>query len=276
MKKIDPPTIDHRALFDQCVGQTRPTSARQLLEGQGDAIEAAGVAFATSAGAASLHTLKAISLTVEADELVRPMYDLRLVNKSGVGRWAYEKIKTSQTHCPYCTFGEVYEVDHFMPKYDYRELNICPTNLVPICHPCNHIKLTKPPKSEAEYLLHPYFDQPPDVRWLFAELVYLNGGPVLQFRIELSDDYGPIAARLHYHFGTLELDRRFKERSTRVLVEIEDHMTNSFPSLGAAGMKQFFLDESERYFRVHRNCLEAAAYLAAAQNDAFCAGNFKN
>lgn len=119
-----------------------------------------------------------------------------------------------------------------MAKTDYREINICPANLLPICHPCNHIKLAGPPEAADRYLLHPYFDTLPNIRWLFADLDFESGGPVLTYRVLLDVEvYGNLAGRLSYHFEKLQLDRRFQERASKVLVEIESDMADKFELL---------------------------------------------
>ncbi|MER8402044.1 HNH endonuclease [Mesorhizobium sp. M0751] len=243
----------------------------------GDQIVGAGAIFVGAAAGGGLAGVAPIDLTAPEEKLVRPLYDNRLVDKEGRGRWAYDVIRNSARYCPYCTFGEVYEVDHFLPKMDYRELNICPANLVPICHACNHIKLAEQPQAADRYLLHPYFDALPAIRWLFAELGYEAGGPVLHYRVALDAEiYGNLAGRLAYHFGALELNRRFRERASRVLVEIESDLAEKSALLGSQGMADHFRSESDRHFGRHGNSLEAAGYLAAAESEPFCAGNLQN
>lgn len=277
MLSLTAPAIDHRALYDDCIGQSQKAADRAILAAAGDRIEASGTAFSAAATAAGLAGLQPIVLTEDEERLVRPLYANRLVAKTGRGRWAYDRIRNSAKYCPYCSFGEVYEVDHFMPKLDYRELNICPANLVPICHACNHIKLSEPPEADDSYLLHPYYDVLPNIRWLFADLEFESGGPVLRYRVALDTAaYGNLAGRLAYHFEKLELDRRFRERASRVLVEIESDLADHFAVLGLEGMKEHFHAESARRFARHGNSLESAAYEAAALNDEFCAGRFRN
>lgn len=277
MQSLTMPDIDHRDLYEQCVPQTQGEENRAILTALTDRIVAAGVAFSGAAAAQQLFDLDPIALTPAEDSLVRPMYDYRLVQKEGNGRWAYDRIKNAARYCPYCTFGEVYEVDHFLAKTDYREVNICPANLLPICHPCNHIKLASPPEAADRYLLHPYFDNLPNIRWLFADLSFDSGGPVLTFRVLLDAEvYGNLAGRLSYHFEKLQLDRRFQERASKVLVEIESDMADKFETLGAGGMAEHFQSEAERHFLRHGNSLESAGYFAAAANPEYCAGHLIN
>nr|WP_200985160.1 HNH endonuclease signature motif containing protein [Rhizobium rhizogenes]QCL10065.1 HNH endonuclease family protein [Rhizobium rhizogenes] len=277
MLQLSLPPIGHRALYDECVLQTQRNADRQILVGLGDRIQAAGAAFTQAVGDGNLAGMAPIELNDHEDGLVRNLYDSRLVDKDGCGRWAYDKIRNSARFCPYCTFGEVYEVDHFLPKSSFRELNICPTNLVPICHPCNHIKRSELPQQPDAYFLNPYFDLLPSIRWLFADLSFESGGPVLDFRVELDPAlYGNLAGRLSYHFKALALDRRFRNRAANVLVEIESDLADKFEELGAVGMREHFQSESDRHFDRHGNSLEAAAYQATAVNEDFCGGRLKN
>lgn len=277
VRALTAPEINHRSLYDECVGQTQRIADREALLALGDRIEDAGVRYSEAASVGSLAAFFPIALPPHEESLVASLYEKRLLSKAGSGRWAYEKLKSSARHCPFCTFGEVYELDHFLNKATFRELNICPTNLVPICHVCNHIKGTVRPEGPDRYLLHPYFDLLPNIRWLFADMVREAEGPVLTYRIELDTaTYGSLARRLKYHFEKLELSRRFSERSANVLVEIESELVEKLELLGAEGVSAHLESEAHRYFRNHGNCLEAAGYMAAASNQEFCSGHMRS
>lgn len=56
-------------------------------------------------------------------------------------------------NCPYCGFGEISEIDHFLPSSRYPEFSIFTYNLVPACHRCNNLKRTVGGVS-----FHPYYD----------------------------------------------------------------------------------------------------------------------
>jgi 5-methylcytosine-specific restriction endonuclease McrA len=46
----------------------------------------------------------------------------------------------STTSCPYCGFGELKDLDHYLPRSIFGELAIYPNNLIPSCGPCNNAK----------------------------------------------------------------------------------------------------------------------------------------
>lgn len=153
-----------------------------------------------------------------------------------------------------------------------------PINLIPICHPCNHIKLERKPEGPRKYFLHPYFDRlPPSTQWLFADIKYSGNGPVLTYRVGLDPNvHGAVAHRLKYHFRELELDRRFKEASATVLVELEAILDEHLTQFNADQMAAHFKTLGRRHLRLHGNRLEMAAYFAAAGNADYCAGSFRN
>lgn len=156
------------------------------------------------------------------------------------------------------------------------ELNIFPLNLVPICHPCNNIKLARVPTGPHEQFLHPYFDQlPSQVRWLFAEVTQSANGPLLQYWAALDPQtYGSLANRLDYHFRELQLDHRFQARAATILAELEAEITEHLGTLDAAQMAAHFYDLGVKEFIRHGNTLDGAAYFAAAASEAYCSGGY--
>jgi 5-methylcytosine-specific restriction endonuclease McrA len=277
MLSMNLPQIDHRALYKTAVSQTGRNVDKAVLQAMEDRVVKAGEDYTSHLNGAGAWAVTPLLMSADEDKLARKMYDSRLVSKEGICRQTYVQIRQSATACPYCEYGEVYEVDHFLPKDDFPELNIFPANLVPICHPCNHIKLVGRPMNAADSLLHPYFDRlPRDVRWLFATMSSNGNGPVLAYSVQLDAAYGSLAGRLSWHFDKLQLGRRFRERSSKVLVEIESDLEGLFETLGPDGLSAHFSSVSQKKFSDHGNVLEAAAYAAAAANLSYCAGDYRN
>lgn len=278
MKSLAVPTIDHRTLYEVCATQTGSVGDRQILLDMTDRIVAAGEAYAEAAAIGRLDAVSRIAMSGDEERLLQSFYERRMQSTRGVGRYAYDEIKSSVPRCPLCKEGEIYEVDHFLPQNNFCDLNVLPINLVPICHPCNHIKLQTLPVSRDAYFIHPYFDKLPlDVQWLFADLDVIEGGPVLSFWVDLDEaTYGSLARRLSYHFATLKLASRFKELSASVLAVLQDAISQHLTRLGPVGMADHFRSEGDRFLRIHGNCLEAAAHHAAASSKAYCQGAFVN
>lgn len=277
MKSLDPPAIDYRALYRKAISQTQRNSDKAVLAAMEDRMVAAGVAYDATMRTDGPHAIVQIALTADEDVLAGALYEKRIVAKNGVCRSTYDDLRVSTGSCPFCLDGEIYEIDHFLPQAHHHDVVMYPGNLVPICHPCNHIKLELLPIDAQHSLLHPYFDRLPAQPWLFAELDRKDGGPVLNFRVHLDEgQHGSIAPRLEYHFTTLQLDRRMRVRSAKVLIELQSDLEQYLTDLGVNGLKAHFASEAVKHYARHGNTLEAAAYRAASVNDAFCAGEYKN
>ena len=278
MKTVPCPNIRHRRHYVTCILQTQDPADRAVLLDLADGVVEAGQAYRRAARAGRLYTIQPMVIPQAEKALLSKVYDKRMVAANGSGRVTYDDLRDSLAICPYCNSGEVYELDHFLPKGKFPEYNVIPINLVPICHPCNHIKLERAPEGRREYFVHPYFDMlPDDVQWLFADLKRSSDGPVLTYRVDLDATvHGPLADRLAYQFRQLELDRRFKERSATMLVELEAEIDEHLAAFDKDQMANHFAELADRSLRLHGNTIETAAYLAASENEEYCAGGFRS
>lgn len=130
--------------------------------------------------------------------------------------------------CPYCGFlrdsarsdkaataGSFQDMDHYLPRAQYPELSIVPTNLVPTCDTCNsRLKKELGPASDgARQFLHPYFDEFIDNLELIATVEMTCGEPRHEFSLArtagLRDDEQRVAAS---HFEKLKLANRYLNR----------------------------------------------------------------
>lgn len=273
MRALAAPAIDYRALYKQMTDQTANAGQRELLQALEDRMVAAGGAYDAAMAAGAPDTVRPVPISEIEEYVAASLYRKRLVAKDGAGRWAYNRIRRSTAHCPYCLDGEVWEVDHYLPQAGHPDLSVYPGNLVPICHPCNHLKRDLEPDAAAASLLHPYFDRLPAVCWLFARIEFNQGGPVLVYSAHLPEDHGRVAARLGFHFARLDLSDRFRHRAAKVLVEMQEDVRSLSAKAGAAGLRLHFRAEADRLSQRDANTIEAAAYHAAADSMPFCAGH---
>ncbi|PPC83049.1 MAG: hypothetical protein CTY31_12520 [Hyphomicrobium sp.] len=278
MRHLPQPNIGHRELFIRCARQTAAQNARQSLLAMVDRIVAAGERYNTAAGANEFYAVASIQMDDNEKNIIQELYDRRMASVSGSGRSSYDLIRASSAICPYCSFGEVCEIDHFLPKKAFPDLNVLPINLLPICHHCNHLKLDAKPLNEEQTLLHPYFDVLPHTqRWLFATLTIEFEGPVLNYFVQLDEaTHGLLSRRLQFHFNQLRLSSRFSVRSATVLAELEADIEMHLERLGADGITDHFNSMALRSFKLHGNTFEGAAYFAAAQSLQYCQGAWRN
>lgn len=75
--------------------------------------------------------------------------------------------------CPYCGMNQVSTLDHILPKAQYENLSITPTNLVPSCGFCNNIKGELIPTKYSQPV-NLYFDDISSFRWLFVDFKLSN------------------------------------------------------------------------------------------------------
>lgn len=64
-------------------------------------------------------------------------------------------------HCPICGSPSIGTLDHYLPKEDFPEFSILPSNLLPACSLCNSGAKGRTFKGGAagERFLHPYYDK---------------------------------------------------------------------------------------------------------------------
>lgn len=173
--------------------------------------------------------------------------------------------------CPYCGFGEPKDLDHFLPRSVYGELAIYPNNLVPSCGPCNNAKRAVVPGVAANPgLIHPYFQELPDLDFLKADIAFEGGSLDVEFRIDPSAIAPNLAAKLQFQMDRLKLNQRYtgqinkfiNEQRTAILMlrdygaeMVRNYLLRNAVSLGAA---------------FHRNDWRAALMRALADVPAFC------
>ena len=58
------------------------------------------------------------------------------------------------TTCPMCGIQPPSQLDHQMPRSEFKSLSVCRLNLVPLCGVCNNKKRAKDPSK----FIHPYYD----------------------------------------------------------------------------------------------------------------------
>lgn len=121
------------------------------------------------------------------------------------------RLKLAAVKCPYCGFGEIYELDHHLPHSRYRLLAIYARNLVPSCHVCNHKKRALAEESPDAQIAHVYLDTFPAARFMSAQVHVSERGLRVTFSIEhcagMSDE---LFRRLQFQFVRFDLNARYQ------------------------------------------------------------------
>lgn len=184
-----------------------------------------------------------------------------------------ERLLASAIACPYCGFGEVRDLDHYLPKSDYGELAIYPRNLVPSCSSCNNAKRKIVPGVPHAYgpgLIHPYFELLPDVEFLLAEVTFVGGALEVTFQIDPTQ-VPAVADKLQFQLDRLKLNDRYPKQINKFLSEQRTAIL-MFESLGSALLTEFLIrSAADLADSFGRNDWRPALVRALSQNDEFCA-----
>lgn len=185
------------------------------------------------------------------------------------------RILASTQACPYCGFGEVKDLDHYLPRNTYGELAIYPRNLVPSCGPCNNAKRAIYPDMPAAHgpgLIHAYFQLLPDEDFLHADVDFdVDGTLAVTFRVDNPAMDPLLAAKLQFQLDRLKLNARYRAQVNKYLSEQRTAML-MLHTAGDAVFSEFLQRSSSALVASYgRNDWRVALLRALAADPAFCA-----
>lgn len=185
------------------------------------------------------------------------------------------RLLASTQSCPYCGFGEVKDLDHYLPRGTYGELAIYPRNLVPSCSPCNNAKRAVypgMPAAQGPGLIHAYFQPLPDEDFLHADTIFAADGTLLvTFRIHNPNMHPGLAAKLQFQLDRLKLNDRYRAQVNKYLSEQRTAML-MLHAAGAAVFSEFLERSSAALIASYgRNDWRVALLRTLATNPNFCA-----
>jgi len=185
------------------------------------------------------------------------------------------RILASTESCPYCGFGEVKDLDHYLPRGTYGELAIYPRNLVPSCGPCNNAKRTVypgMPAAQGPGLIHAYFQPLPDEDFLHADVEFDADGTLsVTFRVDNPGMDPGLAAKLQFQLDRLKLNARYRAQVNKYLSEQRTAML-MLHATGDAVFSEFLQRSSAALVASYgRNDWRVALLRTLAADPAFCA-----
>lgn len=167
--------------------------------------------------------------------------------------------------CPYCQFGHVETLDHFLPKARYPSLAVVPDNLVPACKSCNSGKGSSI-VSERNELSHPYFEDEriESEKWLHAEVSQTN--PVtLKFFVKCPTSWPiDLERRVSNYFYDFNLAKRYSVEAASELVSISAYISELVsPTLRMEHLHRVARQEE----KLSKNGWKTALYQALAHSN---------
>lgn len=154
------------------------------------------------------------------------LYTQYFVPKAKKTRKIYDAILTSaKGKCPFCGgIGDPTNLDHFLPKAEYPQFSIYPSNLVPSCRDCNMgEKKVGYAKSAEEQTIHPYLD-----KQIFFEEQWITSNYIADSNLDQPGEFryyvnAPInwtnidKARVEKYFKDFKLASRYAKQATSSL-----------------------------------------------------------
>lgn len=241
MRLISEPTLERKIVFLDCVNSISVDETKhRLLEAEAD-IMIRYTDYKEKATASELYLLPSsewgneeqIVISAVSKKDLTSLYTKYFAGEGSVGRSYYDSLKVLAPlgKCPYCGFGQVSTLDHFLAKSRYPTHAILPWNLVPSCSDCNKGKGSSILTHESQGM-HPYFEsnRVEIDSWLRARVC--DTAPVT---VEYWIDYPPLwpnelHRRLKNHFEYLNLGPRFAvEAATEIagLITTLDEMPDN-------------------------------------------------
>jgi len=272
-------------VLQSCVASIPSGDVRARVEQVSENIIDAGGAYQQLVTTANLFSIPIF--TGKNDDIViasvtkkelKSLYSDQLVPNSKPSRRYYDSLKISAPFgiCPFCGFGQVRTLDHYLPKAKFPILSILPINLVPSCADCNKDKTAGVATTAGKQCLHPYFDRNHfiDEQWLYAEVIETE--PVtIRFFVNAPENWPLIdKQRVASHFTDFKLAGRFSVQAANEAATLNGELQYDFPTGGETGVKSELEKKSIVAQRRHKNSWETAMYQALAVSDWYCSGGF--
>lgn len=279
MKLLKEPTIKALEVYDDCV---KDISIRNKFITAKEIISKNYEYYKEKAKNNELHKFRnstfgkpeqAVIGNLTKQDLVN-LYDIYMVKEDKNGRKYYDNLKMRAPlgKCPFCGFGQVSTLDHFLSKSYYPIFSILPINLIPSCTDCNKKKGASI-VTENNQIPHPYFESEKienDI-WLFSEIKEINP-PTATFFAKHPNEWDEyLAKRVQMYFKDFNLAYRFSIEAANELVSICENLKYE----KTIYLRKQHLKRQEKIERnIRKNSWRAALYTALAQSDWFIETGF--
>lgn len=217
------------------------------------------------------------TLTHQQKEAMRHAYNVETEPMIALRSELLKRISVAR--CPFCGIGETSTLDHYLPKEQYPEYSVFPSNLVPSCAVCNTLKrdLILDEKTNVRMFLHPCYDLIPNLEFLAVRTRMEADALILSYRLTRPAGMAPRTFQhLRAHFGKLNLADRYRRMGL-------EHLGEQYPSLrrayGVSGdaerVAEKLIEKAQDFEEVSGpNYWLAKLYRSLASNADFCDGGF--
>lgn len=286
MRALTPPQLTFTDVLNTCVSSISCQTQAQNINAINPQLNNSVQDFDTKAATADLFQIQTFTGNDDAvvtgqvtKSQLKGLYTFQMVPAGKPARQYYDQImmQAPLRICPFCGFGQVDTLDHYLPKAKFPLLSIHPNNLVPSCTPCNKGKNAGIATSKNEQCLHPYFDLGHFIneQWLFAEVIHTRPARIRYF--VQAPNHWPEAdkARVNCHFNDFKLASRFNIQAGDEISSLRIELDIDYQINQQTGVEQALLKKHAVASQQHTNSWKTAMYQALAVDDWYCSGGFK-
>nr|WP_314747181.1 hypothetical protein [uncultured Campylobacter sp.] len=195
------------------------------------------------------------------------LYDKRLVRGKEPRKY-YNQIKASPKlgKCPYCGFGQVATLDHYLPKSEFQIFSILPNNLIGCCRDCNTTK-----RNTVLNTIHPYYDDFTKTQWLFAKVNWSE--LTMDFFVDTKNINNDLdRKKIEGHFSVYELAKRYAVEAASELNDLGIEFGNK--NLTKTDIKEELNEKFKSKAMNHINHWKTAMYQALCQDQCYYNGGY--
>lgn len=157
-------------------------------------------------------------------------------------------LKLQAESCPYCGYGPIEELDHFLQRSHYKLFSIFPLNLVPCCGTCNRTKRRNPSAAPNEHQIHVYLEDISGYDFLRTKVNISpdSGGLQVRYFVEQSEGMpNDVYSRLVHHLTEFGLEIRYEKQVNIFLGELGYSIKTSYEDGGSTALKRYLVGNSD-------------------------------
>lgn len=282
MRRLPKPDLDVGAVYASCVQGVVDAAAVTRFQAAAEDMAHLAELYDSRAAANELHLFAAsewgqpgqlaVGALTKGD--LTGLYTDYMVKYNVPARSLYDRLLIAPLgKCPYCGFGHVSTLDHFLSKARYPGFSVLPINLVPCCGDCNHGKGAGVLTADNQ-IPHPYYEAPEieTEAWLFASIEETAPARAKYSVVIPAGWPAALASRVQNYFRDLKLASRFAVEAASEIISLSDLLA---PLVNAALIRQRLQQDADIERARRANTWKAALYEALAGSAWYCAGGWR-
>lgn len=283
MRRLSKPDIDPGEVYASCVSGVRAADLAARFNAAAADILVLAASYEGRAKTNELHLFPsspwgdgaALVLGGLTKDELTSLYTNHMAKRDQPGRSYYDQIMSVAPlgKCPFCGFGQVSTLDHFLSKARYPSFSVLPLNLIPACTDCNQGKGAGVLDVQNQFP-HPYFEgsRIETEAWLYAK-VHETSPATAAFSAIPPDNWpADLARRVVNYVRGLNLTTRFAIEAASELASLSD-ILSQLETSQRIGKYLSLIAQTERLHR--KNSWKAALYEALSGSVWYREGGYR-